>query len=44
MSFLIGKWVVAKEQRGQIPAPLAFCVIGTVAGSGDLLLGGCHVA
>lgn len=29
---------------GQSPAPLAFCVIGTVAGSGDLLLRRCHVA
>lgn len=46
MSFLVGKVVDGKEHRSQIPAPLAFCVTGTVEGSGDSRPGPgwCHAA
>lgn len=33
-----------EKPSGQIPAPLAFCVTGTVEGSSGSLLRGCHVA
>lgn len=46
MSSLVGKVVDGKEHRRQIPTPLAFCVTGSVEGSGDSQPepGWCHAA